>query len=268
MISTTSNDLTPPGPLQQDQVSQSGLLMEEPRAKSPESFYAQIAEQGCSPDQTVIYDTNQMAFLGEAFSLTYVVHDVLAPSLAGSIPFPHKLHFPVNHGSPVVSRVEVIQKQTEHLHVHGLWFRPPLHIVDALIDTFQDQFNPAFPILQHGRLQSLLRREECSLLLLNSVLMIAISICHDDLLATFDGLTRHDVRRLCYRQAKAVFDADLEPDKLDTITGIFLMSFWWEKPDDQQDSWHWLGIATSLAQSLGIHRSYVSVSCNVLDMFH
>lgn len=32
------------------------------------------------------------------------------------------------------------------------------------------------------------------------------------------------------------------------------MTYWHESPDDQKDIWHWLGIATSLANTIGLHR--------------
>jgi len=32
------------------------------------------------------------------------------------------------------------------------------------------------------------------------------------------------------------------------------MTYWHESPDDQKDIWHWLGIATSLAHTIGLHR--------------
>lgn len=33
------------------------------------------------------------------------------------------------------------------------------------------------------------------------------------------------------------------------------MSFWWATPVDSKDTWHWLGIAISLALTIGMHRS-------------
>ena len=33
------------------------------------------------------------------------------------------------------------------------------------------------------------------------------------------------------------------------------MTYWYETPDDQKDTWHWLGVAVSLAQTMGLHRN-------------
>jgi hypothetical protein len=42
-------------------------------------LYAQIAERGVSQTRSPIHNAGRSVFLGEAFSLTYGVHDVLAP---------------------------------------------------------------------------------------------------------------------------------------------------------------------------------------------
>lgn len=32
------------------------------------------------------------------------------------------------------------------------------------------------------------------------------------------------------------------------------MTYWYESPADQKDMWHWMGVATSLAHTIGLHR--------------
>ena len=41
------------------------------------------------------------------------------------------------------------------------------------------------------------------------------------------------------------------------------MSYWYETPDDQKDTWHWLGIAVSLAHTIGLHRHADTLSLDV-----
>lgn len=33
------------------------------------------------------------------------------------------------------------------------------------------------------------------------------------------------------------------------------MTYWYETPDDQKDTWHWMGVAISLAHTIGLHRN-------------
>ncbi|KAF7563928.1 hypothetical protein G7046_g205 [Stylonectria norvegica] len=222
---------------------------------SPNSFYAQIAEQRITEHQSLVKETTETVFLGEAFSLTYVVHDVLAPFLADSSHFQRRLHFPLATKSRTVARSSIVKRQIEHLRAARLWFYPAPQTLDSLLSCYFDHFHPAFPIAHRSNFISTVARGEASLLVLNAVLMIAATICDDDLLAAFPGVSRHELRRHFYRQARSIYDSDLESDKFDTIFGVFLVSFWWDGPDDQKDTWHWLSVATSLAQSLGMHRS-------------
>lgn len=94
----------------------------------------------------------------------------------------------------------------------------------------------------------------------NAVLLIAISICDKATLraAGFQD-QRSSGRAIFYNQAHALDNADLEPDKISTLVGMFFMSFWWGGPDEVKDSFHWLGVAANLAQALGLHCSYVVV---------
>lgn len=38
------------------------------------------------------------------------------------------------------------------------------------------------------------------------------------------------------------------------------MTYWYETPDDQKDTWHWMGVAISLAHTIGLHRKPVANS--------
>jgi Fungal specific transcription factor domain len=33
------------------------------------------------------------------------------------------------------------------------------------------------------------------------------------------------------------------------------MTYWYETPDDQKDTWHWMGVAISLSHTIGLHRN-------------
>jgi len=36
---------------------------------------------------------------------------------------------------------------------------------------------------------------------------------------------------------------------------LLLMTYWYETPDDQKDTWHWMGVSLSLAHTIGLHRN-------------
>lgn len=60
-------------------------------------------------------------------------------------------------------------------------------------------------------------------------------------------------RKLTRRQL--LYDFDYESDRLVLVQALLLMTFWYETPDDQKDTWHWMGVAISLAHTIGLHRN-------------
>jgi hypothetical protein len=43
-------------------------------------------------------------------------------------------------------------------------------------------------------------------------------------------------------------------DRISLVQSLLLMTYWYETPDDQKDTWHWMGVAISLAHTIGLHR--------------
>ena len=41
------------------------------------------------------------------------------------------------------------------------------------------------------------------------------------------------------------------------------MTHWYEMPDDQKDTWHWMGVSLSLAHTIGLHRNPANSSMDV-----
>jgi hypothetical protein len=52
-----------------------------------------------------------------------------------------------------------------------------------------------------------------------------------------------------------LYDFDYEIDRVSLVQSLLLMTYWYETPDDQKDTWHWMGVAISLAHTIGLHRN-------------
>lgn len=226
---------------------------------SDHRVYLNIADQGVSSTPQLISRERKTLFLGESFSLTYVVHDVLAPFLSAEHA-PHyrkRLHFPVEEGIvPSLSDyLNLVNYQKKLLKEREIFFQPGQMVTERLLVEYFKWFHPAFPVLDRSSFIHQLNGSQVSLLVLNSVFLIAVSVCDEENQALLGVQNRHQGRELFYQQARTLYEADADPDKLSNVVSTFLISFWWGGPNDQKDSWHWLGIATSLAQNLGMHRS-------------
>lgn len=226
-------------------------------------LYLHIADQGVSSMPQPISREKETLFLGESFSLTYVVHDVLAPFL-GTEYAPHyrkRLHFPVDEAldSSLEAQRDMVKQQKRLLQDRNIWVQPDPTVVDRLLVGYFKWFHPAYPVLEKSSILCELSKNQLSLLILNAVLMIAVTVCDEADLSLLGVENRHQGRELFYRQARVLYETDSDPDKLHNVVAAFLISFWWGGPNDQKDSWHWLGIAVSSAQNLGMHRSLVNL---------
>ena len=54
---------------------------------------------------------------------------------------------------------------------------------------------------------------------------------------------------------QVLYDFDYEIDRVSLVQSLLLMTYWYETPDDQKDTWHWMGVAISLAHTIGLHRN-------------
>jgi hypothetical protein len=58
---------------------------------------------------------------------------------------------------------------------------------------------------------------------------------------------------------QVLYDTDYERNKITLIQSVLLMSFWYADTDDRNGSCHWVGVAITLCQTIGMHRNpYVS----------
>jgi len=67
--------------------------------------------------------------------------------------------------------------------------------------------------------------------------------------------TRKSARKAFFQKARVLYDFDYEIDRVSLVQALLLMTYWYETPDDQKDTWHWMGVAISLAHTIGLHRN-------------
>lgn len=76
-----------------------------------------------------------------------------------------------------------------------------------------------------------------------------------DILRAHGYSSRKAARKATFMKARLLYDFDHEQDRMCLIQGLLLMSYWYETPDDQKDTWHWMGVAISLSHTIGLHRN-------------
>jgi hypothetical protein len=141
--------------------------------------------------------------------------------------------------------------------MQGYYDVPTQHVQDQLIKTYFHVFHPTYPIIDRVQFARSYHSQVSppSLLLLHTMFMAAAGHCSMDLIQEAGFKTRQEAKRCFYRRAKALFDADYEPNRVINIQATFILQFYWESPIEQKDAHFWLKVCINLAQHCGMHRS-------------
>lgn len=174
----------------------------------------------------------------------------------GGVSEPVKVHYPIP-ASIVDRAVMPTRPQVEPLSIHDALVMPSKEISDRLIYVFFDLLHPPYPVIDRCAFSEKYRLGTASPMLLHTIFLVTFILCDDSLIQAAGFADRTAARKFHYLRAKTLYDVDHETDRNAVAATLFLLGFWWNGPEDQKDSWFWLGCATTYAQSLGMHRSYV-----------
>ncbi|KAK6067720.1 hypothetical protein SCUP234_11464 [Seiridium cupressi] len=97
-------------------------------------------------------------------------------------------------------------------------------------------------------------QERVSLLLFQAVMFASVIFVDSDLLRSRNFVSRKAARKVFFNRVRLLYGLDYEPDRLALIQALLLMTYWYDSPDDEKDTWYWMGVTLSLSQVLGIHR--------------
>ncbi|PGH20772.1 hypothetical protein AJ80_03533 [Polytolypa hystricis UAMH7299] len=227
-------------------------------SEGPETLYAQVLENaGDTPEcPSLMKPGGQVVYLGETFNLTYLLHQTNpqsrqpVPKLHVVLPI-HPKKGPTNQGPNCDDfTMDLLQRQEA-------FTLPHLNICRELFRVYFLYVHPHYPILD--RREFAYRYSHLSnppsWLLLQAVLFMGAGHCDVSVLKEVGFKSRYEARLTLFKRTKALYDADHETDKQTIVQSLFLMSFWWNSPTDQKDTWHWLGNSISLALTMGMHRS-------------
>lgn len=238
--------------------SQSGQI---PAIKEgSEMMYARVVELQLSSPKPQNTQGLQTLYMGESWLLTYVVQKVsptdtessASPSSALQVPLPASLG-DKSENLGYDTRLDL--EDIEVLKLRGAFTLLQRDVSDQLIQTFFDVVYPAFPIFDREEFMQLYEKNQLPLLLLQTIYLLASTLCDEDVIKKAGFENRSTARKTFLKRARALYDVDYETNKVTLIQAVFLMSFLWNGSMDDKDMWHWLGVAISLAQGKGMHRS-------------
>jgi hypothetical protein len=228
-------------------------------------LFSRLADSKGEPSPREGYDGSNTIYLGESFNLTFVVQQTRQETYQGSqnVRRPLRLHYPLPKTldkTPTNIPYQTYdalfeQEEQQLLRSKGVFTILETSIHERLLETYFTCFHPAFPLLDKKRFLWSLETNRFSYLLLQAVYFVGTIHCDPSLITEAGFSSRYAAMLTFFKRAKALYDADHESDSTVLVQALLLMSWWWGGPIDQKDTWHWLGVAISLAQTKGLHRS-------------
>ncbi|KAI1342008.1 transcription factor CTF1 [Xylariaceae sp. FL0016] len=155
---------------------------------------------------------------------------------------------------------KIAPEDVSYLHLKGALTLPNLKLQSALLRAYIEYVHPYMPLIElHDFLSIINARDgahgQTSLFLYQAVLFAATAYVDLKCLKEAGFANRKAARRSFFYKARLLYDFDYEGDRLFLVQGLLLMTYWYETPDDQKDTWHWMGVAISLAHTIGLHRN-------------
>ncbi|KAL6700013.1 transcription factor CTF1 [Trichoderma pleuroticola] len=147
-----------------------------------------------------------------------------------------------------------------YLHAKGALSIPCLSLQNALLRAYIEYVHPYMPLMDLIPFLNVINRYDAaegqiSLFLYHAVMFSATAFVDMRHLREAGYATRKAARKAFFLKTRLLYDFDYESDRLILVQGLLLMTYWYETPDDQKDTWHWMGVAISLAHTIGLHRN-------------
>ncbi|KAF9894204.1 hypothetical protein FE257_007706 [Aspergillus nanangensis] len=152
-----------------------------------------------------------------------------------------------------------LQKEDiEYLAMKGALTVPDVALRNELLKAYIHYVHTYMPLLDlEDFLQTIVQNDgirRMSLLLFQAVMFAGTAFIDLKHLHASGYPTRKAARKAFFQRARLLYDFDYEVDRISLVQSLLLMTYWYETPDDQKDTWHWMGVSLSLAHTIGLHR--------------
>lgn len=179
------------------------------------------------------------------------------PFLSNMIPPPTPSYSLPLYIKPLPSRLSL--DDILYLEKKGALAIPIEPMRNELLKCYAEFVHPYMPLLNIHDMIATIDSDDgstpISLLLFQAIMFSATAFIDIRHLKKAGYHSRRDARRDFFQKTRLLYDFDIEVDRIALIQALLLMTYWYETPDDQKDSHHWMGIAVSLSHTIGLHRS-------------
>ena len=157
------------------------------------------------------------------------------------------------------------KEDIDYLTIKGALTIPEVPLRNELLRSFVHYVHPFMPILDLEEFLLVIiagssndsnqqQQQRLSLLLFQAVMFAGTAFVDMKHLQAAGYSNRKMARKAFFQRTRLLYDFDYEMDRISLVQALLLMTHWYETPDDQKDTWHWMGVSLSLAHTIGLHR--------------
>ncbi|KAF2813290.1 uncharacterized protein BDZ99DRAFT_253225 [Mytilinidion resinicola] len=150
--------------------------------------------------------------------------------------------------------------EVSYLEKKGALTIPSTPLRNELLRAYVEFVHPYMPLLDLHEFVAALDNADgnlgkISLILFQSVMFAGSAFVDMRHLRAAGYVTRKEARKDFFQKTRLLYDFDYESDRVSLVQALLLLTYYYETPDDQKDTWHWMGVATSVAHTIGLHRN-------------
>ncbi|KIW91653.1 uncharacterized protein Z519_07621 [Cladophialophora bantiana CBS 173.52] len=151
----------------------------------------------------------------------------------------------------------IMTEDLEYLQKKGAFLIPETGFRNELLRCYVQYVHPFLPIIDLRDFLTTVEKNQptntVSLLLFQAIMFAATAYIDMRYLIAQGYMTRKAARKSFFQRVKLLYDFDYEVDRVTVVQAVLLMTYWYENPDDPKDVWHWLGVAISVARTIGLN---------------
>jgi len=150
--------------------------------------------------------------------------------------------------------------EVAYLEKKGALTVPNVALRNELLKAYIDYVHPYMPLIDLYDFVMIVESGNgslgrISLILFQAVMFAGSAFVDMHHLQQAGYLTRKEARKDFFQKTRLLYDFDYESDRVSLVQALLLLTYYYETPDDQKDTWHWMGVATSVAHTIGLHRN-------------
>ncbi|KAI1503158.1 hypothetical protein F5X99DRAFT_376070 [Biscogniauxia marginata] len=191
--------------------------------------------------------TTETFYVGDQQGIGYILDIVGQPGV-----------IPQHYGLPyMVGTHDLMPQDVAYLRSKGVFSVPSEPVCQALLTAYFYHIHPILPVVDAAAVLTSFRNGGASavnLLLLWSMFSVAVNYVDKAVVRQAGYQSHKEMKKSMFMRAKCFYDNGCEEDRITIIQSVSLLAFWYSDLGERTESWHWVGIAISLSQTLGLNR--------------